>query len=351
MEVEVKNVIKNSSNNKSTTLTNKIIIITNKFPENPNFQQAEEILLQIILEKNGMKYEKIEYENSFGSEINNFLGKLPVLYFNGKIIPNSKIFHFLKDLVVINGGDNWNFNNTLFENLILILRDQLRFANELYYYNKLKEKYTKDKQKNLFSFKKLLHMNKSYEEMSNSILNTFTVISSPKYMHLNSEAKVTEVIKDAFLKLNLLIKSGRNNLYNSVNNSNSVNSLFISYLIYSFLKEDKLLFSGTKIRRPVIENLKNEEDIILSNIGAYYKSIEDNLVKSQNSNTKIHFKSTLEIAKKYSHPFNPKNKKAPVNIQELQAEKSLYHHLFSIAIFCSAAALLFIMTTREKKNK
>ena len=129
-------------------------------------------------------------------------------------------------------------------------------------------------------------------------------------------------------------------------------NLLIKLLIFAFLKEDKILFS--KIKRPVIENLKYEEDKMLSNIGAYYKGVEDGVIK--NTDIKFNFKNlesgnlSHEDLKKYSISFNPKPVKKIEDIQEFQARINFYHQLFSVGIFAGFALIIFYMTLRKEKK-
>lgn len=366
-----------SGNSSSTTTVNnivniisipKIILVTYRLKENNLFQPAEEILLHYVVEKLGLTYERIEYD---GTEVNNFFGKMPVVYFNGKIIVNKKIVHFLKDIILlqkINFNTNSNnattntcmnllseFDNHI-ENLIYVLKDQLSFSNEYYYYLKLKEKYQKLKTKKMLSsLKTFLFTKNDYENVNNNIINSFSCVNNLNQMYMNVDNKIDYLIKDSFHKLHSLI-----NREFSDKNLN----LFTKLLIYSFLSEDKNLF--IKIKRPVIEHLKSEEDTIFSNIGVFYKNVEEgivnnkevkfvnnifdkNLLTSNNVNSlnsEVILKEILQVVKKYSISFNPKVKNE--DLQQYQARSSFYHQVFSIGIFCGFAVLLFYITTRRK---
>lgn len=351
--------------------SNKITLITYRLSENPLFKPAEEIFLHHVMEKLGMNYDIIEYD---GLEVNNFFGKLPVIYYNGNIIIEKNIFNFIKDFVFHNNLSLNSPNNNQsslpqfkeFENyfnlLLFTLKEGLSQANYYYYYLKMKEKIEKSKNKKLFSsIRTYLFSRIEYENINNYLLNTFSQIGNLKNIYLPLESKLYEIIKDSFSKINFLITkefADRNQ------------SLFIKLLFFSFLKEDKVLF--TKVKRPVIENLKYEEDKMLSNIGAYFKSLEDGVVKNtdikfifpgvsgnaQSSNMKkLEINQSLtqvltqEKIKKYSISFNPKPIKKIEDIQEFQSRTNFYHQIFSIGIFGAFALIIFYMTTRKNNIK
>ena len=136
--------------------------------------------------------------------------------------------------------------------------------------------------------------------------------------------------------------------------------MFFKLIIYSFLKEDKVLFS--KVKRPLIENLKYDEDKMFASIGAYYKGVEDGVIK----NTDVKFinvnvnnilgsnnnQELLELYKKLSISFNPKSTystKKVEDIQEYQVRTNFYHQIFSIGIFCSFAGIIYYFTMRKNK--
>jgi hypothetical protein len=362
------NVIKKKIENINS---NKITLITYRIPENPLFKPAEEIFLHHVMDKLGMTYDIIEYE---GLEVNNFFGKLPVIYYNGKIIIQKNIFNFIKDFVFHNQY-NTNISNSNsssltqfkeFENyinlLLFTLKEGLSQANDYYYYLKMKEKIEKSKNKKLFSsIRTYLFSRREYENINNYYLNTFPQIGDLNNIYLPIESKLYEVIKDSFSRIHFLM--GKEFADRNQN-------LFIKLLIFSFLKEDKVLF--TKVKRPVIENLKYDEDKMLSNIGAYFKSVEDGVVKNtdikfiihgvsgivQSAGTKnyetsqsLTEKLTQEQIKKYSISFNPKPVKKVEDIQEFQARTNFYHQIFSVGIFGAFALIIFYMTMRKNKNQ
>jgi hypothetical protein len=321
----------------------KIILVTYRLPENPLFKPAEEIFLHDVMEKMGLTYDIIEYD---GLEVNNFFGKLPVIYFNGKVILHKNIFSFVKDYLF--NGNNTNESFKDFENhfnlLMFTLKEGLSQANEYYYYLKMKEKIEKSKNKKLFtSIRSYFFSKREYESVNNYLLNAFPQIANLNNIYLPVESKIYEIIKDSFSKINLLM---------SKEFSDRNQNLFMKLLIFAFLKEDKILF--TKIKRPVIENLKYEEDKMLSNIGAYYKGVEDGVIK--NTDVKFNFKNldsgnlSHEDLKKYSISFNPKPVKKIEDIQEFQARTNYYHQFFSVGIFAGFALIIFYMTVRKEKK-
>ena len=190
----------NNSNNTTIYKDNKIILITNRLIENPLYKPAEEILLHHVLEKLGMTYEKIEYE---GKEVNNFFGKLPVVYYNGRIITHKNLIMFIKSLIfgtVINTE-----YDGIIENALFILKEGLSQANEYYYYLKLKEKIEKSKNKKMFSsIKSYLYQRSDYESINNYLINTFPGVSNLSNVYLPLESKLYDLIKDSFTKINFI---------------------------------------------------------------------------------------------------------------------------------------------------
>lgn len=84
-------------------------------------------------------------------------------------------------------------------------------------------------------------------------------------------------------------------------------NLFIKLLIFSFLKEDKVLF--TKVKRPLIENLKYEEDKMFENIGTYYKNVEDTIIKNQD----VKFTNRKNKSEKMKYLFSFYNPRSRTN--------------------------------------
>jgi len=124
-------------------------------------------------------------------------------------------------------------------------------------------------------------------------------------------------------------------------------NLFIKLLIFSFLKEDKVLF--TKVKRPLIENLKYEEDKMFESIGTYYKNVEETIVKNQNIKFTSNRNSKSEKIKNLFTFYNPKSKSHKVEgIQEFQAKSNFYHQIISIGIFCGFTFVLFYLTMKKK---
>ena len=139
-----------------------------------------------------------------------------MIYFNGRVIINQNILHFLRDLITHNIHHNER-DNLFFDNIISIVRDQLRFANEFYFYLKRKEKKEKNqKRKILFSFlSKIVNRRintTAYENIAENILNNFSIIAKQENIYLDKENKLYALIKDAYAKLYKLIEEKDENL-------------------------------------------------------------------------------------------------------------------------------------------
>lgn len=161
---------------------NKIILITQRLEENPLYKPAEEIFLHSVLEKFGLTYERIE---NYSSEVCNFYGKLPVIYYNGKVIMNNHFVSFVKYLVF---GDNLDADfEKYIEYIIFTMKESLSNANEFYIYLKSKEKIEKStKNKKLFSsIKSYFYRKNNYELLNNNLIHSYYQISNLKNIYSN----------------------------------------------------------------------------------------------------------------------------------------------------------------------
>jgi len=340
----------------------KIILITPRLKDNSEYKPAEEILLEILSQRIGLKFEIIEC-NLY--ETNNFFGRPPVLYFNGKVITNHNIFHFLRDLNIFHFEKDEiqkdplldhsaiiQRKNVLFDNIIQVLRDQLRFSNEFYSYLKYKEKVEKNQNRKIFfsffsNFFKIKIDASAYEQISETVLNNFPIISNRENLNLSIEKKLSLLIKDAYIKLNKIIKDFESQ--RGFDQTLTIEEkIFYNLLIFSFLKEDKFLFSSSDFSRPILEYMDQIEEENFSNIANFYTKIKNeiNVMENSHKNIKIcehHF----HISKNYSLAINPSNKKVK-NIQEMEVTRSLHHNLFSIGVFSVTALILLYISTRKK---
>ena len=288
-------------------------------------------------------YEKIEYE---GKTINNFFGKIPVLYYNGRIITNKQLFHFLNDLVERNEENNIDIdlsNKKLLGEIIHVLKDQLLFADEYYYYLYNVEKLHKEKFKSgLGIYKYLSYVNNGEETITVEILNNFTIESIRlnadytiiPYQYLDPQNKAIELIKDAFSKIQVLTEK----LTDKDN--------YIKLVIYSLLLQDSLLFH--EIQRPFLNDHKQ-----YTKAENYKKSLSRLFLSSS-----LKLFSCLKIDiiiddlfQKYNIAFNPNKKKIFLPIEEIQARNSFYHNLFAIGVFGSMCLLFYYLSTRKPINK
>jgi hypothetical protein len=344
----------------------KIILITSRLKENVYYKPAEEILLEIVSLSSGLKFEIIECDLY---ETNNFFGRPPVLYFNGKVITNQNIFHFLRDFMINHNKDHGHVDrheishhenslaiqrkNLLFDNLIGVLRDQLRFANEFYFYLKMKEKLEKNQNRKIFfsffsSLFKVKIDSSAYEQISETVLNNFPQISKREYSNLITEEKLSYLIKEAYGKLNKIIKDKESHLgLNQQEFLTTEEEKFFDFVFFSFLKEDKLLFSSSEISRPILDYMNHIEEENFSNVAKYFTKIEEEIkliVPSKIVKISSHH---FNFAKNYSLAINPSNKKVK-NIQEMEVTRSLHHNLFSIGVFSVTALILLYISTRKK---
>lgn len=318
----------------------KVIIITYRLIDNLEFRPAEEVFLRIMINKLGLNYEKIEY---LGTKVNNlFSHKLPSLYFNGKFINNKNIFHFIKDLIinqiVIKNKESFN---RFYDNLVYTLRNELRIANEFYYYLKIKEKLTSSSLKTISAvFKKNFHVNKQYELLINDICGNVSYSKNPYFSFLGIEEKIVEIIKNSNNKINIFKEK---DFFNTDLN------LILQFTIYSFIKEDRTLFF--KVKRPAIDNLKYEESYIYNSIGAFYNKV-DNLIG--NKSAKFNFNLAeldKELILKHSILLNTKKKMPTKNIQEIEIKNNIYHNLFAVITFVGFGLILFYLSSRPSNKK
>jgi hypothetical protein len=312
----------------------KIILITYRLPENSKFRPAEEVFMRVMLNKLKLDFEKIDY---LGTNMTHFFGRLPVLYFNGKFISNRNIVLFMKELVIQQNQEGENFRIFL-EDLLSILRDELRNSNEFYYFLKSVEKI--ENPKSFFSLIKgkfisyFSDLPPFHKMMKNSLIHS-QYIHNNSFQFMTDESKVCEIIKNSFQKI---FKMKNKSFLDKEEN------WFIHILIYSYLQEDKSMFSN--IIRPGVDNLSQELSEVYSNIGNFYYEVDALLYDKE-----VQFTLPLDYKKiilKWCVILNPKKKKK--EIQEVQARNNFYHNLFAIGTFVGVGMLIYYLTNRKKNN-
>jgi hypothetical protein len=337
-------VNENENINDENKKIHKIIIITYRLRENLKYIPSEEIIFYHIFENNQNKYIQCE-RIIVGDDCNSsFYGKLPIIYFDGRIVKNKNILFFLKDYFIKNSDKHFD---TFFENLVTILSEQLRFSNENYYYWKLKEKIEKDKHKNAFNFFKYIVTNKNiknihYETLTNDMINN-KLSNNVKEINFN-ENKSADNIVDAFRKIELL----KSKIF-----FQEEKNILIKLVIYGFLTEDKMLFD--KVKRPFLENLKYDQVPFYKNLfEVYYPKLEEyfnSIEKDKNKCINLEIKDNVivqQMLKKYSMFFDPKKKKNFRTIEEIEITRSYQNNLFAIIIFCGVTVALFFISSRKK---
>jgi len=327
-------------------IPNHIVIITYRLKDHEKFIPSEEIFLESFFQLINEKYELIKYHSS---EITSFLGKLPCLYFNKCLVLNKDIPNFIYEIVTEDSHESQILEQKqMFDNIVFICKEELRRNNEYYSYLKYKAKL--DKSKNIWTYLfKNFYKNDYYERLMSQTIKD--------YSPLNTADSCINNIKTSFYKLNILKGNdlGLGLGLSNYNNKFPNNKLFVAgILLYSFLKEDKLMFE--EVKRPEIENLKYEENTVSKSLENFYVKFDRLFYNTINakitSNLSINKESLDKALQLYCMSFDPiaakeKNKKQK-EMSEIQNTIHWKYNLFSFGMFIGIGSIFYFLSTRKK---
>jgi hypothetical protein len=272
-------------------IENKIILITYK--DSQNKKPAEETFATFCLNSFGFAYKLIKYSDTDNT---NFFGRLPVLYFNGNIIPHRNVIGFLFALIDIDVDRDLQM---YFDNVLYLLRDELRFNSE-YYVVKRKQK----AEKSFFeAIKSLFYRNSNIDEVSEQAVCLKEKVAS-SYPN-NGSFNVSKL--NTINKIRLLGEYRSSSEY-----FNKVRDL----LIYTYLEEDKSL-------EDVFENYRDK-------IAAF---------------PQLPVKTELNIIlAKYRMKFSTKHKEKKILLQEQQITNNFYQQVITFGVFITFTGVMYLLS-------
>jgi hypothetical protein len=275
-----------------------IILITYRDEDESTHKPAEEIFVTHCLRSFGFKYELIEYSYT---DSTNFFGRLPVLYFNGNVITQRSLPLFIFTLLDIAEDKGMT---THFENLLYLLRDEMRFNNE---YHKSKSRENEKK-----GFIQAL-MSLVFGDRPIDVIAEQAICIKEKV--ISSDHFVGDINMNTLSKIKKL---------GEVKHSNEHFNSLIDVLIYSYLTEDKSL---------VTEVLGKSEDWI------------------PDANIPFPVKKDLtSVLQKYKMKFSTKRKEKKIMLQEQQITNNLFNTAISFGLFVSFVSLTYFLTKWKNRN-
>ena len=312
-----------SSDNKISEKLN-IIIITYRLEDNPAFRPAEENLLKMIFKLVGIKFETKIF---LSEKTTLFFGKLPCLYINSFLIQNIKLLTFIKEIF-----DFQNENLLKMDLIEYLIGDELKNSIELNY--TLERNHKLENSKDLLT--RIMHFfsrNYYYEGVS------------CKYLNIQNEINLRDMITNrlikSYVKLHSLLKD---NLYHHKEDKFN----FIEAYVYSYLKEEKTLF--TVIKRPTLEKIKVEEKQVLEALYNFYDSFKKSKKRIKLTTLKSN-PEIIKIASNYTMIYNKSDKNKEKKELSLYEKNSVFkYNIFAIGIFLGVGLIFYMLSNRKEKE-
>jgi hypothetical protein len=284
-----------------------IILITYRDRDNIAYIPAEETFAKNCFGSFGLKFKVIEYDYTDNTS---FFGRLPVLYFNGNIIIQRNIPGFLVSLMDCESSDFLIY----FENLLYLLRDELRLKNE---YFLLKEREKGNKRQGFI------------ERIKSVFYKASQIDTLAEVIICNRDGVIATHFEDnKFEELKLKILQKIQMFDSKFNIDNEYQRYLKDLLIYSYLLENKSHFPEEKLT----------DNILIISEASVTKAI------------KLPLRKEIEtVILKFRMKFSTKSKERKFLLQEQQITNNFYHTLISFFIFVSFTGVVWYLTKRKKQ--
>lgn len=370
---------------KSEPNTPKIIVLTTlRLKENLSYRPAEETLARIVLNNLNLKHTIIEHfeeKSHINSYLSVFSGKLPYLYFDGMMISCTNLPEFLLKLVYSDEKKEAESLQNQLREILFLCRESLRSLNESSIYNQAKLRFKSTIKNNelekLFDknnvFKEIILLSKvtqyAYQANDEAERQAKVISNSLDSQSINAKRRIS--IKD--FKFNSLSRDSIVNCYSGIIElKERVTSPYLHIVIYSYLKDDELIYGDKNVRYLVendrkamnmskdqlIDKTKESYDEVLLEIGKYMEFISENIIKKKgfylavNSFIKKYILERTYLTELSNCAVSLEDKeksKEKKDIVEYQAKGVFWHNVFSLSVFLGFGGLIFFLSRNKKQ--